>query len=120
MKDIVQLLLLNSEEGVTVREAQNELNISAKSALNLLQHFGRPHKYKGSGISYILKETKEVKKQIDVFNNCKPFEVIRQQILSWMLEGNVDIEAWALDPLKRPPSYFVKDDSAIKLFTNTE
>ena len=120
MRDIVQLMLLNSENGVTVREAQQALKISAKTAHNLLTHFGKPHAYKGSGISYILKDTQKVKLQVDSLDSKDKFDNVRELLISWILDGNVDIESWALDPLKRPPSYFVKDDSAIKLFTNTE
>ena len=120
MRDIIQLMLLNSENGVTVREAQQALNISAKTAHNLLTHFGKPHIYKGSGISYILKDTQKIKLQVDSLDSKDEFNNVRELLISWILDGNIDIEAWALDSQKRPPSYFVRNDSAIKLFTNIE
>ena len=42
--------------------------------------------------------------------NQAKYEEIRRQILEWMYEGNIDVEAWAADPLKRPPSFFFKGD----------
>ena len=109
--DIIHLLIENEEQGVTVRQAQSALQISAKSALNLLQQFGKPHVYKGTGISYILKDREansvKVKSLISMNDRLEP---IREQILDWLHQGNVDIEAWANDPLKRPPSYFVRPD----------
>lgn len=110
-EDIVQLMLAYGDEGVTVREAQNELGISAKNARELLQQFGKPHVYKGTGISYVVKNDEKTRAQINIFNCSKNhLEPIRTQILEWLHEGNVDIIAWANDSLKRPPSYFVKED----------
>lgn len=109
--DIIQFLIANSKQGVTVREAQSQFSISAKSARELLQKFGVQHIYRGSGISYVLNTEKYKSEKIDVITrNIGKYEEIRKQILDWLHEGNVDIEAWANDPLKRPPSFHVRPD----------
>lgn len=111
LDDMILYLIANEKSGVTVREAQDHFKISAKTAKDLLQKFGKPHVYKGSGMSYILNDAKFKNEQIDaITKNRDKYESIRKQILDWLHQGNVDIEAWANDPLKRPPSFFVKAD----------
>lgn len=109
--DIVRYLIACEPTGATVREVQEHFKISARTARELCQKFGKPHVYKGSGISYVLNRVKfEDHHIVAMTKNQAKYEEIRQQILAWMYEGNIDVEAWAADPLKRPPSFFFKGD----------
>lgn len=109
--DIVRYLIACEPTGATVREVQEHFKISARTARELCQKFGKPHVYKGSGISYVLnRERFENHHIVAMTKNQAKYEEIRQQILAWMYEGNIDVEAWASDPLKRPPSFFIKGD----------
>ena len=109
--DIVRYLIACEPTGATVREVQEQFKISARTARELCQRFGKPHVYKGSGISYILNREKfENHHIVAMTKNQAKYEEIRRQILEWMYEGNIDVEAWAADPLKRPPSFFFKGD----------
>lgn len=109
---IVSYFNANEKSGVTVRDVQSHLNISAKSARELLEKYGKQHTYKGSGMSYVLDRTKQPKLvQIDLEKQkAKDLQITRKYILEWLEEGNVDIEAWALDETGRPPHDFIRED----------
>lgn len=106
-EEVIRYLSENAKSGVTVREAQAYFNISAKSARELLIKYGKEHVYKGSGMSYILDRAKQP--QLVQQDEEKRLDIIRAQILEWLEEGNVDIEAWACDPQKRAPHHFVRN-----------
>lgn len=111
MTDVIQLLLAYDDIGLTVREIQEKLQVSAKTARNLAQTYGVPGEYGSTGIKYKIKKDENTEKRLEVANkNNERFDAIRSQILDWLYTGNVDVIAWANDPLKRPPSYFIKPD----------
>ena len=105
--EIIAYMTEHEKSGVTVRDAQSHFNISAKSARELLEKFGKSHVYKGSGMSYVLDRSKQPKLVQE--DQEKRWNFVRSQIIEWLEDGNIDIEAWATDPQKRPPHYFVRE-----------
>lgn len=105
--EIIAYMAEHEKSGVTVKDAQSHFNISAKSARELLEKFGKTHVYKGSGMSYTLDRTKQPKLVQE--DREKHLNVIRKQVLEWLEDGNIDIEAWAADPHGSPPEHFMRD-----------
>ena len=98
--------------GLTIREIQDYFKISAKTAKDYVSRFCKPHVYKGSGMAYILDLSTQSSVSIAKAEQAKikDLETTRKYILEWLEEGNVDIEAWASDPLKRPPQFFIRGE----------
>ena len=107
----IEYMTNHGKSGVTVRDVQEHFKISAKSAKEMLSQFGKQHVYKGSGMSYTLDKGKipKLAKEDAEKKLAKDLETTRKYILEWLEEGNVDIEAWACDPQKRPPQHFIRD-----------
>lgn len=115
MDEVIEYLKKNPQ-GVSIKDVQYALQLGPITARKLVQEYGKPNgEYNGTGCLYVFNDdpklAETVKKLKKSEMNQQRLENIRNQILEWMIEGDVDVIAWAEDPLKRSPHHFRRSTS---------